>query len=637
MSLWAVWLFSVIAASWAGWLLAGRTEVATLLMGVVMAILSAVELLATPVGKGQRRMPAAMLATGIGLIIAGAFDRLDINRSEAHLDWVTGFVIGVALSGLLLLPVVLRDKFSSSGYRVGDFPQPQWDAVWISITVTAGALADNAVSYWYITHGVKAEPLVELGAVSLAVLTACGVVQFTRFGRLYLGRLVIGTACPALVVILLGMNKTLFFVTLPVLFWMLCISGGAYPLRRPSGTLTDGWLLLRHWAITMALVFVISQNISGSLMNRTVSNLVASHGLLAPLSEEAFTRLVERDSYLWYDELSREPSGSGRGSPKLYLAKRDRFSGMWRGDGGGERNKKGGNGLVRIPSNPGVVVAYRDGHARVVHVVRGSPAEKAGIARGWWVSLGNAADDSGRELQFAGPGQAARGVAGQAEKSKNVESRIDRETADPVGYLFFDEFHPAVISRLNEAFSQFRDAGITELVIDLRYNPGGNLSVVSHLANLISGNKHAGEVLFHVSHNPKYTDADHSARFKRHDSGIDLKRIFVLQSPDSCSASELLVVGLLRYLPVITIGEVSCGKPVGMYPLQYGDLHYLMLSFRSSDAKGMGFYNDGLVPDCLLKDDVGQSFRLGSKDDPMFNAAVEYMKTGQCSKLRLTQ
>lgn len=46
-----------------------------------------------------------------------------------------------------------------------------------------------------------------------------------------------------------------------------------------------------------------------------------------------------------------------------------------------------------------------------------------------------------------------------------------------------------------------------------------------------------------------------------------------------------------------------------------------------------GYYPDGLAPECLLKDDISQNFRLGSKDDPIFNAAMDYVSTGQCRPL----
>ena len=631
MSFSTVWLVSLIAASCAGWLAFGRTEAATLFMGITMALLSAIELIGTPTGYGQRRMPAATLAISIGLIFAGVFDGLDINRVDPYLDWVTGFLAGILLSSLYLLPVATRDKRTPESFRAGDFPQPHWDAVWISIALAAGVLVHREVAQWHVVRGIEIDVLWQLVAVSLISLGICMLVQLTRLGRLYPGRLFLSALCPVLMTFLVGVNDTLFWATLPFFFSLLCIAGGGYPLRRPSGTLTDGWHLVRYWAVTGALTLVMFQNMTGSLINRTVAEIVASHQPLSILSEEAFARLMERDSYLWHNERSSEPTRTGSNTPKLYLAKRDRFSYLQRGDADG--NGKKGNGLVRLPENPGVVLTFRDKQVRVAHVVHGSPAEKAGVARGWRVLLGNAADGSGKRFFFEEPGKVAREVSGATGTKKQVDFRIDRTRGIPVGYLFFDEFHPSVISRLNEAFSRFKEAGIQELVIDLRYNPGGNLSVLSHLGNLVAGNGHAGEVFYKTTNNLKYTDANQSFHFNAHESGINIKRIFVLQSADTCSASELLVVGLGRYLPVINIGEVSCGKPVGMSPLRYRDLHYVMLNFSASDAKGVGFYHDGLVPECLMKDDVSQSFRLSSKDDPMFNAAMDYMSAGQCAPI----
>ncbi len=631
MSFALIWLAALIATSWAGWLVSGRTEAATLFMGIAMALLSALELLGTPAGHGQRRMPAATLTISIGLIFAGVFDRLDIHRADQFLDWVTGFLAGAFLSGMFLLPLALRDRRTKDSFRAGDFPQPHWDAVWISIALAAGLLAHQEIEQWHAARGIEVDVFLLLPAVSLAGLLICMLVQLSRMGRLYPGRLFLSALCPVLMLFLPGMSDAPRWIMQAFLFSLLCMAGGGYPLRRPSGTLTDGWHLMRHWAVTGALIFVMFQNITGSLLNRTVAEVIASHQPLSPLPEESFTRLMERDSYLWHNERLTVSTRTGANTPKLYLAERDRFSFLQRGDS--EGSSKQGDGMIGLPENPGVVVTFRDRQARVVHVVPGSPAEKAGVARGWRVSLGHTADGTGKRYLFTEPGKDARPVTGSTDKGKQVESRIDRSRGIPVGYLFFDEFHPSVIKRLNEAFAKFKEAGIKELVIDLRYNPGGNLSVLSHLGNLIAGNSHAGEVFYKTSNNLKYTDANESFYFKPHNSGIDIKRIFILQSADTCSASELLSVGFNRYLPVISFGEVSCGKPVGMAPLQYGDLRFVMLNFSVSDAKGMGLYHEGLVPDCLMKDDISQSFRLGTKEDPMFNAAMEYIGTGKCEPI----
>lgn len=80
MSLSYIWLLATIVASWSGWLIAGRTEVATLLMGIMTVVLSGLELVATKTGNVHKIMPACGLLAGAGILCAGAFDRLDINR-----------------------------------------------------------------------------------------------------------------------------------------------------------------------------------------------------------------------------------------------------------------------------------------------------------------------------------------------------------------------------------------------------------------------------------------------------------------------------------------------------------------------------------------------------------------------------
>ena len=90
MGLSYVWLLATLVTSWSGWLIAGRTEVATLLLGITMVLLSGLELVATKTGNVPKIMPACGLAAGAGVLCAGAFDRLDINRIGSSEDWVSG-------------------------------------------------------------------------------------------------------------------------------------------------------------------------------------------------------------------------------------------------------------------------------------------------------------------------------------------------------------------------------------------------------------------------------------------------------------------------------------------------------------------------------------------------------------------
>lgn len=630
MNLSLAWLFLVLAASWSGWLLAGRTEVATLLMGCGMIILAGLEFLATESGRRLRTLPALGMVTGAGILCAGVFDRLDIGRFSSMTDWLTGFVVGAAVAGAMLFWLIKKDQQGEHGSSLGEIPLAHWDALWIALGFTLWLVADAGFNRWFELRGLDEPDWLRASTCSLVWVLVAASVQGIRFGRLHLARLLLAAGSPAVFFLAdyfdLGW-PTLFLVV--ILFWAMCCSGGSYPLRWPSGTFGDGWIQVRSWLLTSLIAVGMTTNISASLTNATVTDVVASHGMLAPLSEASFARLVTSDAYLWSDESSSARDDDQNSRPLLKgmrVADRDRFSVAWTVESEARWSPRKGN--------PGVFVSRQGGQTLVAHVIPGSPADKAGIARGWRLLPRDSGESDTKKADgfaFISPGDVRMEVREAMDSEPLVDFHVDTESGRPIGYLYLNGFDPTAREALDRAFAEFRRARVKELVVDLRYNPGGAITVVSQLASLIAGNQHAGEVLYRISHNPKYSDADEVGRFKRNPNGLDLARVFVLTSENSCSASELLIVSLRPYLPVITIGEVTCGKPFGSVGVRFGNQVFRVLSIRSSDAKGQGFYLDGLVPKCLKADDLKQKFKLGTLNDPMFGIAQQYIETGLCA------
>ena len=574
-------------------------------------------------------MPASGLVAGTGILCAGAFDRLDINRFASMTDWLTGFVIGAAIAALMLFRLIKNDRQAHHGFTVGDIPFAHWDALWISFAFTLWVMADSGLGLWFASHGLDVPTWLRAITCSLVwALVALGV-QWVRFGRLHPMRLLLAAGSPLVFFLAdhfdLGWPTTLLVL---ILFWAMCCSGGSYPLRWPSGTFGDAWIQVRGVLLTGLIALCMTTNINASLMNFTVTDVVASHGMLAPLSESSFMRLVMGDAYLWSDEVS-----SAREEPKtlrpllkgMRVADRDRFSVAWSIDSEARRSPRKGN--------PGVFVSRQGGQTLVAHVIPGSPADKAGVARGWQLLPRDSEENDSKSISvfaFMTPGNVRKEVSEAMDGEPLVDFHVDTDSGRPIGYFYLNAFNPSAKEALDKAFIEFRRTKVEELVVDLRYNSGGAITVVNQLASLIAGNPHAGEVLYRISHNPKYSDADEVGRFKRNPNGLDLARMFVLTSEHSCSASELLIVSLRAYLPVIVIGEVTCGKPFGSVGVRFGNQIFRVLSFRASDAKGQGFYSEGLVPHCFKRDDLKESFKLGTKTDPMFAMAQRFVVSGRC-------
>ena len=199
-----------------------------------------------------------------------------------------------------------------------------------------------------------------------------------------------------------------------------------------------------------------------------------------------------------------------------------------------------------------------------------------------------------------------------------------------MGYLFVKDMVSQVAPGLAGAFAQFRAAGVTELVLDLRYNGGGLVSVAGDLASLIAGDVANGRTFASLLFNDKRAGVNNDIyRFGAPASALGLRRVFVLMGQRTCSASELVVNGLRGVgVEVVTIGATSCGKPVGFLPQGNCGTTFSMVNFESVNARGEGRYFAGLPANCVVADEpVGE---LAASGDTLFQAAGQYADSASC-------
>ena len=163
-----------------------------------------------------------------------------------------------------------------------------------------------------------------------------------------------------------------------------------------------------------------------------------------------------------------------------------------------------------------------------------------------------------------------------------------------------------------------------DLVLDLRYNGGGLLDHAKQLADLIAGNSFQGEVFLHVIHNSRFRDRDDELHFETIKNSLGLKRLVVLTTEETCSASECLINGLRPYLQVITIGKATCGKPYSMEHLTFGEHVLLPVNAMVVNKRNEAFSDSGIEPDIPAKDDV--SYDLGDPREGMLKKALEVLE-----------
>jgi hypothetical protein len=240
---------------------------------------------------------------------------------------------------------------------------------------------------------------------------------------------------------------------------------------------------------------------------------------------------------------------------------------------------------------------------------------------------------------------------------QNVET-VGR--AGTVGYMLFNDHIATSEQQLVAAFGQLQAAGVSDLVLDIRYNGGGYLDIASEVAYMIAGpGPTTGQGFEKTVFNDKYPTTDPvtgerltAIPFHNTSQGfsgpkgqplptLNLSRVFVLTSPNTCSASEAIINGLRGVgVQVVQIGTTTCGKPYGFYPADNCSTTYFSIEFQGVNAQGFGDYPDGfspantvsspgvVLPGCSVADDF--SHALGDPAEGRLAAALGYRVDQGC-------
>ena len=217
-----------------------------------------------------------------------------------------------------------------------------------------------------------------------------------------------------------------------------------------------------------------------------------------------------------------------------------------------------------------------------------------------------------------------------------------------IGYLVYNGFTDEYDDDLNRAFGTFRSAAVTDLVLDLRYNPGGSVNTARLLASMVSGTG-TDKLFLRKRYNAKVQPYFGDALFftdKMPDGGalntLDLDKVYVLTSGSSASASELLINCLAPYMDVIQIGDTTRGKNEfsttlvddrdNAYVYNRGRTNRINpevqwglqpLIGRNENADGFFDYAQGLSPDIELKEDLANLGILGDLQEPLLARAMQ--------------
>lgn len=221
-------------------------------------------------------------------------------------------------------------------------------------------------------------------------------------------------------------------------------------------------------------------------------------------------------------------------------------------------------------------------------------------------------------------------------------SAVMKEGSHIIGYLALENFDLDAQDYIVDIVQQLKDNSITDLILDLRFNPGGAVAQSRYLASAIVGSSHLDEVFVNVEFRDgkkqewKFRGGPNDEDGLGIAPDLGLNRLYVIGSENTASASELIINALRGIdFPVRLYGSRTEGKNVGMTTTQmtFEGSRYLFspITFRVSNAKGFGKYPDGFEPDVMLNnqnnsyaDDADNLFpySFGDWPDMNFNVAL---------------
>lgn len=294
------------------------------------------------------------------------------------------------------------------------------------------------------------------------------------------------------------------------------------------------------------------------------------------------------------------------------------------------------------------VFFFKEGDLRVKSVERTSPAGIAGIRRGWKITkingsanittanadfISNAVWNSANgNFTFQKPDGSTSDISLTAATYQEHPVYLDTVytiSSKKIGYLSFNSFlgdTNQVYSEFSRVFNKFTNAGISDLVVDLRYNGGGYVSVQQKLADWLAPSSANGQLMMKEQFNDKYTQYNSVDNFKKLGS-LNLSKIYFIVSHNTASASELLINNLKPFVNVQLVGpSKTYGKPVGFFPIEDGDWYIFPVSFRSTNNQGQGNYFNGMDLNSQVADGLDKDW--GDVTETCLQSAISNITTG---------
>jgi carboxyl-terminal processing protease len=259
----------------------------------------------------------------------------------------------------------------------------------------------------------------------------------------------------------------------------------------------------------------------------------------------------------------------------------------------------------------GIQIGVKENRLAVIAPIEGTPAYRAGIKAGDYITKVN--EETTKDLTLMDAVQKMRGP-----KGTKVNLTIQRDgTADPlqftlvrdtikiesvkskvmdnIGYVRLTQFQEATGRDLSRVLKQFKEQKLQSTILDLRNNPGGLLTAAVEVSEQFLPN---GKLVVYT----KGRESKKDEWFAKGKDQMEDAPMIILVNEGSASASEIVAGALQDYGRAVIVGTTSFGKGSVQTILPLGDGSGLRLTTaKYYTPKGRSIQSTGITPDIVVK------------------------------------
>lgn len=304
--------------------------------------------------------------------------------------------------------------------------------------------------------------------------------------------------------------------------------------------------------------------------------------------------------------------------------------------------------------------------ARVLQVLPESPAAQAGIKRGDFITAVNnehitssntglLQSGNGVTLTISVPEEKTDTIvwkpnpreltltaAVALENNPFFCQQIIDWAGKKVGYLVYNDFKMGqdennpedrtYMEQMLSVFQTFKQQGVNEFILDLRYNQGGYVNCAQELASLLAPASSLGQEFAHFEFNDKRQDLNYALPLQSElgDYNLNLSRLYIITGPYTASASEMMINCLKPYMTVNVLGTKTVGKNVAMNRID-SPYNFAIYPVTSTvyNKDGQSDYADGFTPDYTLTElNYFPWAELGDPNELLLYNVLQWMATG---------